>query len=615
MNVAKRRWAQLHPLAAVLCAWAAGAAACSADETGSAVAGQDAGGEAGEDGATFDTSVCQRGQYVCEGNIAKACDGEGGFESSTDCSSAGGTCAAPIGCVICVGGSGSCEGGVAKVCRADGTGFIEFACDPVQGMVCDPDGCKGACSPAELIPSYFGCDYFPTVTLNPVWSGFPFAVVVANTADTAATVTVTRGGNTVATETVPADGVTTITLPWVADLKGGDVNACQSPPDPGATRVVVGGAYRLRTNVPVTVYQFSPLSYEIDPVPDGCPIGADCPGGQGTDCLSFSNDASLLLPTTVWTRDYAIVSWPSVKGRAGFAAVTAMMDGTEVEVIGVGSFASGAGIDPTGNGTVTLGAGDVIELVASHDGPAGQFLADITGTRIHASKPVQVIAGHSCANVPDPDTLACDHVEHSMFPTEALGKDYLVTFPAAVASQSPHVIRVVAAEGETTVTFDPPIHDATVLAPGDPAIELRNVTEDVRISADKALLVAQFMQGQVSVPSGAGDPSMALSIPTQQFRKSYIFSAPSSFDSSFVNIIAPAGATVTLDGVSVSSSEFRGIGSSGFGVARHQLDGQEVHTLEASQPVGILVYGYGRYTSYMYPGGLDLERITPPPIY
>ena len=90
---------------------------------------------------------------------------------------------------------------------------------------------------------------------------------------------------------------------------------------------------------------------------------------------------------------------------------------------------------------------------------------------------------------------------------------------------------------------------------------------------------------------------MALAIPTQQFRKSYIFVAPSSFDSNFVNVLAPTGVSVTL------------------GVARQTLQGGETHTVEAGQPVGILVYGYGRYTSYMYPGGLDLKRITPPPVY
>ena len=33
------------------------------------------------------------------------------------------------------------------------------------------------------------------------------------------------------------------------------------------------------------------------------------------------------------------------------------------------------------------------------------------------------------------------------------------------------------------------------------------------------------------------------------------------------------------------------------------------HKLEATLKVGISVYGYGDYTSYWYPGGLDLAEI------
>ena len=31
--------------------------------------------------------------------------------------------------------------------------------------------------------------------------------------------------------------------------------------------------------------------------------------------------------------------------------------------------------------------------------------------------------------------------------------------------------------------------------------------------------------------------------------------------------------------------------------------------VEASRPVGLLVYGWDRYVSYGYPAGLDLEEI------
>jgi len=56
--------------------------------------------------------------------------------------------------------------------------------------------------------------------------------------------------------------------------------------------------------------------------------------------------------------------------------------------------------------------------------------------------------------------------------------------------------------------------------------------------------------------------------------------------------------------------------SSGYGIARVQLgagnDG--AHVLTASAAVGIQVMGYGSYTSYQYPGGLNLNAIAPPPM-
>ena len=33
-----------------------------------------------------------------------------------------------------------------------------------------------------------------------------------------------------------------------------------------------------------------------------------------------------------------------------------------------------------------------------------------------------------------------------------------------------------------------------------------------------------------------------------------------------------------------------------------------VHNASSATPFGIEVYGYGSYTSYMYPGGLNLTR-------
>jgi len=41
--------------------------------------------------------------------------------------------------------------------------------------------------------------------------------------------------------------------------------------------------------------------------------------------------------------------------------------------------------------------------------------------------------------------------------------------------------------------------------------------------------------------------------------------------------------------------------------------GDGTHVLKADKPVGIQVLGYGDYTTYMFPGGLNLGEIAPIP--
>jgi hypothetical protein len=70
------------------------------------------------------------------------------------------------------------------------------------------------------------------------------------------------------------------------------------------------------------------------------------------------------------------------------------------------------------------------------------------------------------------------------------------------------------------------------------------------------------------------------------------------------------GANITLDGAPING--FTAIGATGYGVARikpsqRHVDGN--HDFARRPEVRRPVYGYGQYTSYWYPGGLDLEAI------
>jgi hypothetical protein len=93
-----------------------------------------------------------------------------------------------------------------------------------------------------------------------------------------------------------------------------------------------------------------------------------------------------------------------------------------------------------------------------------------------------------------------------------------------------------------------------------------------------------------------------------------VFLAPNDYDISIIDVIAPSGADMVLDKATVDWGSKSAI-ADGYDVWRVGLleTPNGAHTLEASTGVGIQVMGYGLYTSYQYPAGLNLKRIAAPP--
>ena len=527
--------------------------------------------------------VCPQGAIVCDGDVAKTCDGNGGFSEQTSCTP--GVCVPNIGCATCTPGEGTCNGDVSSVCNNEGTGFDEFNCDPVQGVSCNPNTgkCEGTCAPENLGQSYIGCDYYPTVTENELLSGNPhFAVAVANTTNTTANITITQGGTSITTTTVAANDVAVITLPWVQALYAGYQ----------ASEIVVDGAYRLRTDRPVTVYQYNPLEYQASG-------------------FTYTNDASLLLPVTAWSGNYRVMARNTWSGYPGLYAVTASEDNTTVTATPSATGAvirAGGGIAADGTGTVVLNQGDVLQVFSGTAG-GGPDGADVTGTLITADKPVQVIGGHTCTDIPYNVTW-CDHLEESMPPLETVATEYFVAAPLINASTTKQrQVRVLATAPNTTLTYDPPQGAPTQLTNAGDYIDF-NSTADFKIIGSEPILVAEYMVGQAA-GGGTGDPAFTMSVAAAQYRDSYLFHAPLSYEANYVNITAPTGTPVTLDGNAVGG--WIPLGASGFDLARVQLDAGPAsngnHQIDAPLPFGINVYGYGQYTSYWYPGGLDLTPL------
>jgi hypothetical protein len=539
------------------------------------------------------------------------------------CTTTHGTCVAACGNQGCING---CDNDL-SACNDACDGSTD-SCN----LLCLDDGFT-PCDATGLGLSYLGCEFYPTVTSQAVDPSFSFAVAVANTAGIEAKIRVWRGNQIVGLATVPPQDLATLALPWVEPLKGGEDLTVAPGWD---TVIATEGAYRLESSQPVTVYQYNPLEYELNVGSmASCTTNQDCPGNgerceMGT-CVkfenSFTNDASLLLPVNVWDLDYVVSTRPGLTlgspndpGVPGFYTVIASEDNTTVTLnpsaTGDGVMA-GAGVAADGTGTVTLNKTDVLSVFS-------QGTSDLSGTLVNADRPVQVIAGHRCVYIPD-SKLACDHLEESMYPITALARDYVVTNPLVNVNGTDevnrHVVRVIATEPDTTVTYEPAQGGnlGTLQNAGD-FEEITEADEDIRITSDKKVMVMQYMLGsertgelfglpQNNPVQGLGDPAMTLAAPVDQYRNQYLFHAPTNYLTNYVNVIAPTGATVTLDGTAIAG--WTSIGAGAYSVARVSLDnsGNGNHDISGTDAFGITVYGYGDYTSYWYPGGSDLNLI------
>jgi hypothetical protein len=539
------------------------------------------------------------------------------------------------GCVACRPDVDYCDGDTVRRCNTDGTpGDARATCAP---GACSAGDCTDACGHAALASSYLGCDYLPTVTANNLLlDAAHFAVAVANPGTADVGVAVSRAGGAAMNVSVAAGQLQTITLPWVTELKNATASA-----------LVAGGAYHLTSTAPVTVYQFNPLEFLVT---DGCDPNSVGPLG----CYTYTNDASLLLPTSTLSRHYIVVARPSFvmqqvdKGlfssdtsypvhSPGFVTVVAAEAGaTQVQMHFTAPTMAGGPVQAFSagqTGMFTLNQGDVLQVFSqvpdtcspneTEDQPGGDFLSsttfgycdlpslDLTGTQIVADKPVAVFSGHNCTFVPY-DKWACDHLEEAMLPLEGWGKRYhgvkIVRNPASI----PDLFRVVSAVDGNTITFDPPaVHAAMTLGKG--AWAEFTATTDFDATGSGPFMLVQFMVGQdfngyQSGGNNPGDPAMTTAVPVEQYRSSYIFLTPATYNQNYVNVAAPVGIAVTLDGAAIDPAKFTPIGGGGFAGAQLSISAG-THTISASMPFGIQVYGLAPYTSYMYPGGLDIKTI------
>ena len=366
-----------------------------------------------------------------------------------------------------------------------------------------------------------------------------------------------------------------------------------------------GGAYRIVSDVPIVAYQFSPI--------DGA--------------TSFLSDASMLYPASTWDSVNHVVNvgFESSTPGSGYPYVTVVggADGTQVSFTAA-SDTLGGGVVPQARAgetvSFTLDDGDVATIVAAQESES------LAGSRVITSpeKPVAVLPGHACVNIPD-HVCCCDHMEEQLSGVRQWGRSFVAAhMPERDTEGESTFWQVYASENQTTVDFtrragvEGVPTGPVVLDAGETAeffvTSQGGAEADFRVEADKAVAVVGYMTSAHNVPNQQGDPAMVQFVSVEQFLPRYVILVPHTWENDKLVVTRPAGAPIFLDGMQISDAEFSPVADGTWEVARVNAD-DGVHVLDGSgQSFGVVVVGWDDFDSYAYVGGTGTGIINPAPV-
>ncbi len=584
--------------------------------------------------------IVDGGGFVCFNLESQACVGDERFfcvpgpggefleAESEDCGAEGLICASDgtdAECVVCRAESRRCQGNVPQECAADESAWNDLEpCDIEAGEACDNGRCVNLCDLAVSRRSYQGCEFYAadldnaSIAAGRDAASQQFAVVVSNPGGVETEVWVEVNDalfgeepavREVARLTVPPGDLEVLPLPrrevdgsssrqqcFPDDrgCPGAEVCRCSRTPggedvspceclismtadgiNDGTHTAVTSNAYRIRSQLPIVAYQFNPLDN----------VGV------------FSNDASLLLPTSAVGTRYTVVGWPqtisddpdvpsrdfdpgsegedlratlTIVGTTPGTALSVELGALVNRVVGMGTPPIENDLFPRDRLNLSIGPFDVVNLETSG------LNADFTQTLIESSHPVMVFSGSEASDAPRFDEYefrqcCADHLEEQLFPDSVLGRRFIIgrmpsrsvalnnaftTADSVPEGNEDEWVRIVSIdEGFTEIqTTLPPPDDQLILREHESAI-LR-ATQDMIITADKPVAVLQVLSSQerVGIPFEypGGDPAIIAVPPVEQYRDNYVFLTPDLYAFDFVTITGPADATILLDGEQVT---------------------------------------------------------------
>lgn len=353
----------------------------------------------------------------------------------------------------------------------------------------------------------------------------------------------------------------------------------------------------------------------------------------------YVTEGFLALPVSALGREYIVSSYgdasanfPSFKSLPSLTGIVIPYDNTTVSFTLLGSVdnATAGGIKPGETVEQHLNRGDV--WMISSGGKEG----DLSGSTIIADKPVAVISGNQCANIPINNNF-CDYIAEMEMPVQSWGTVYPVA--SIKGRKYSSILRIFAKEPNTSIYRN----DSLIFFAEEREFYETRVTEDelpgcAVFSADKPVGITLYNTGREEdgQPEPISDPFQMALVPIEQFQKEFDFALPKLSG----KIPEPKDHLTIIyecepDGLPSEDMEYARIvdGPSNWKKVRYsnklekggflpvEVGGRKyayailndlhggVYKIKAEKPFVAYVYGFSNYGSFGYPASASIANL------
>lgn len=361
-----------------------------------------------------------------------------------------------------------------------------------------------------------------------------------------------------------------------------------------------------------------------------------------------TSDGFLAIPVSGFGTEYVsattpdmVAMYPWAKSFPSMTGVVAAYDGTKLRFTTGGNvFTETAGGVKAGQSvSFNMMRGDVVMFMANG------MEQDLTGSKIVASKPVGVVSGNHCANIPTMNRW-CDYVVEMDLPVHAWGKGIPVgRVPLRTYSG---IVRIFAGAKDTKVWRD----GNEIMTIPDYGGILGRGYQEMRVypqkgprngffKADKPFSITFYNPGvEEDVGSSNSDPFIMAMTPIEQFQKEILFNTPAvagglNFPENYLNLVYE----VDENGMMPNHIEFGEVknGIVSWKKMNSQFSGQDlpfndtyndkqyalktlllphdgVYRIRSETPFACYSFGYSSYDSYGYPTSAAIADLSKPDV-